>query len=124
MSRRTLERLADIVEYDRGRVSRAVARHIEEIHDDVKSRPTVGKARSVVLKLEWIPVAREGVGTLAYTEFRCHVDLKIPGKKTATQVMRLTDTGFEFDDMISDDPDQLPLPLENKTGDKTDGAGG
>ena len=124
MARKTLEKLADLVAYDRGRVGRAVARHIEEIHDDVKSRPTVGKARSVVLKLEWIPVAREGVGTLAYTEFRCHVDLKIPGKKTATQVMRLTDTAFEFDDMIADDPDQLPLPLEDNGHDATDGAGG
>ena len=137
MARKQLKTLGDLVDYDRGRVRLAVERAIEDITRDLADRPTVDKARSLEIKLEFKPVVREGMGTLAYAEFRCHLALKMPGKRTATQALKLTDAGLEYDDLIRDDPDQQPLPFseEKKEGragkkgkaernDQTDGAGG
>ena len=135
MARKKLAGLADLVDYDRGRVALAVQRGIEAIVEDLASRPTLDKPRSVALKVEFVPVVREGLLTLAYADVRVHVDLKLPAKRTAVQGMKWTSEGLEYDDLIRDDPSQTALPFkeeakvaeppeEDDEHDETDGTGG
>lgn len=119
MARRKLRGLADLVEYDRGRIERAFKHALEEVILDVADRPGLKKSRKVTLEVEVLPFMREATGTLHHTEVRLAIGCKIPGKRTATQAMKVQGSELVYDDLENKDVDQATIDyeLEKREGD-------
>lgn len=100
--------LAELAEFDDGRVRVAWDQALQRAIDDCADRPGVEKPRTVVLVASFAPVASEG-GKLRDVTTEFEIKETSPGRRSAPYAMAARPGGLFFSEFSPDEVDQASL---------------
>jgi hypothetical protein len=102
-----------IKEFDEGRIAIALRQALENAGRDCVDRPMEKRARSVVLRIDVVPIpenVQDGVVIAQEADVQMKVDTKIPTKRTVSRRMKLSRNGqFVFSSLTPENPDQTHI---------------
>lgn len=104
-------RFESIGDIEGGSVAVGINQALRAAFLDCSDRPELDSARKVTLEISVKPVMDHG--QFAYAAVTMGIKSANPGKAIEVR-MRAADDGLEFQPLISNNPDQVPLPFNDR----------